>query len=84
VGWKDVGGWFDQANYDMLASLKLPKKPVILESGTHKGRSTHAIMELWPDADMTTCDPITNPQDLPNVIFHHEETAKIPWDNEKR
>ena len=84
MGWRDIKGWFDEENFKMFKTLKLPKKPVILESGTHMGRSTHAIMELWPDADMTTCDPKTEPQDLPNVVFHKAETARIPWPEGKQ
>ena len=76
--WKSITGWFDQANYDMFASLKLPKNATILESGTGGGKSTWAIAELWPDAKITTCDPLTNPVDLPkNARFYSCKTVEM-------
>ena len=75
---KTITGWFDQANYDMFATLKLPKNPVILESGTAAGKSVWALSELWPDADITTCDPNTAPQQLPgNVRFFNCKTVEL-------
>jgi len=76
--WKDIEGWFDQANYEMFASLKLPKNPVILESGTFKGKSAWVLSELWPDAEIHTCDPDTEPGPLPeNVTFHRCKTVDL-------
>ena len=80
MNWKDVDGWFDQANYDMFASLKLPKNPVILESGTFKGKSAWVLAELWPDAQIDTCDPDTEPGELPpNVTKHRCRTVDLEW-----
>ena len=52
------GKWFDPEDFLEFSKLELPDKPVILELGTGSGRSSIAMRELWPDADITTCDPI--------------------------
>ena len=80
--WKEIDGWFDEANYDMFATLKLPKKAVILESGTFHGRSTWALAELFPDAEIHTCDPDTDPGELPeNATFYRAKTTEMGvWD----
>ena len=54
---KGIGTWFSLEDIQEFAKLKLPKKPTILELGTGMGRSTKALRLLFPDADITTCDP---------------------------
>src|SRR5690606_31918418 len=48
MNWREVEGWFDDANYEAFKRLELPKNPLIFECGTYKGRSTWAFTELWP------------------------------------
>lgn len=57
IKWSDIGGWFDQDNYDAIKKIKLPKNPLILELGSHKGKSATALREIYPDAEIHTCDP---------------------------
>lgn len=54
---KGIGTWFSLEDIQEFAKLKLPKKPTILELGTGHGRSVKALRLLFPDADITTCDP---------------------------
>lgn len=60
-----IEGWFDQDNVRVLSELKLPPHPVIVETGTYKGRSTTALSLIFPDSVIYTCDPNTIPTDLP-------------------
>lgn len=75
--WKDIQGWFDQANYDMLKTITLPKEPTILECGTHEGRSTAVLRELWPDAEIFTCDPGHTP--VVDAWFMRKRGQDIKW-----
>lgn len=65
--WQDIEGWFEDDDYQAFASLKdrVPASPTIVECGTYKGRSTHALAEIWPKAYIITCDPNETPQNLP-------------------
>ena len=62
--YKKIEGWFSDSDFNVLQSLKLPEQAEILELGTYKGRSTNALMELFPNAKITTVDPVYSP-DLP-------------------
>lgn len=79
--WQDVGGWFSQENYDVFSKIKLPKNPVIVESGTGSGRSTWALSEIFPDATILTYDPVTAPDDLPkNAKFTHSRGSDSDYE----
>lgn len=81
MNWNEIPGWFDQANYDAFAELELPKNPVVLESGTYHGRSTQVIAELFPDAEIHTCDPINCDPTLPdNATYYNTKTVDLDWD----
>ena len=81
MDWRTIEGWFDEENYKMLQTIKLPENPVILESGTHKGKSTNVLAELWPDSKIFTCDPEDYKPILPeNATFYNCETVNLRWD----
>jgi len=80
MDWRTIEGWFDEENYKMFQTIKLPQKPVILESGTYHGRSTYVIGTLWPDAKIYTCDPEDYKPTLPkNAKFYNCNTIDLKW-----
>jgi predicted O-methyltransferase YrrM len=82
MGWREIDGWFDEENYKMFQTIKLPKKPVILEVGTYCGKSAHVFRELWPDAIIYTCDPVDEPNRvLPkDVTYIQSKGQDLVWD----
>ncbi len=79
-----IGVWFSLEDVKELSKLKIPKKPTILELGTGSGRSTKALRLLFPDADITTCDPareisVDLIEDL-KVTFIGEAGYLLDWD----
>lgn len=60
-----IEGWFDLGNVRVLLELTLPPFPIIVETGSYKGRSTTALSLVFPNSTIYTCDPNTIPTDLP-------------------
>ena len=54
---KDMGSWFSKEDVESFSKLELREKATILELGTGFGKSTKALRLLFPDSDITTCDP---------------------------
>jgi len=78
-----VEGWFDLGNIQAFKELvELPERPVIFECGTYKGRSAWALHDLYPGAEIHTCDPVDEPgRVLPNgTHFYLMKGADVPWD----
>lgn len=78
--WRDVPGWLDDENYKMFQTLRLPKKPRIMECGTYHGRSAWMMYELWPQMELHTCDPIDYEQPLPpNTTYYKNHGQQLEW-----
>jgi predicted O-methyltransferase YrrM len=84
VKWQDIEGWFDKENYKMIQGVKLPAKSLILEIGTYCGKSTTVFREIFPFAEIYTCDPVERKERLlpRNVHFYLSGWQKLAktWD----
>jgi predicted O-methyltransferase YrrM len=76
--WDAIAGWFSQENYDVFKSINL-KKPVVFECGTFNGRAATALKEIFPEGDIYTCDPSTEPELPEGVNFFHKAGVDIDW-----
>ena len=78
--WREIQGWLDEENYKMFQDIKLSKSPTILEIGTHRGKSSTMMRELWPNSSIITCDIDDYEASLPdNVKFVHSSGQNLEW-----
>ena len=81
---ESINGWFSKEDVEIMSTLDLPQKPIILELGTHQGRSTKAMRLLWPKADITTVDNQVRPterfvKEMKITFLFGGAGYAIPW-----
>jgi hypothetical protein len=78
-----IEGWFDLANVEAFLALGLTGELTVFECGTYKGRSTTAMSLMWPQAQIYTCDPHSQPDAIIHrTMFWLDAGRNIPWDRE--